>query len=1238
MKNLFSSFGEFSHSVRFLFRDVRNNPGGQKKKAEALSLNPEYEAAYKEIGDMTKKELRLLEHRLQATTGEDWEWKFKRGGVKLENKDRNQTFKIDGRQGLFGGNVVEGLRKAGNNIEALEDLSEHIVAAVAYVRTRIEEIVGPLSPQTQENNNHSSAQNENQNQHPNNPDNGGLESYSDADLEKLETLQADVDKLESDVTAAEKAIAEGKASTPAADLRTRLEALAKRTGEIPNALSKDRDKIKERLGGLEGRIDALAQKEAAEALAKKNEALAKAREAVNAIGEVTLYNLEEVKPKIGTAKTAIEKAEKAIADAEKMGVTSEENELKEIQEEFNEKNETYTLYKEGKEKIDSNAEAEQKRVEEEYKEKTQEELDKVEEEISGEIEKFRSDLDSLVNSENKKSPELLDVRDPELVENPTTYNEIFQGMQQHRLESQMLGEEANYLQESAQGFATEVAEFEEKKADFNLKNIANFAISSVAIVPGAIIDGGCWLLEKVGIKKNKKRSMDYLGDFFGLESESEKLRQKQEIFTANFDAKTKELNAKKETLKQYGKTLTTSSETLKTDAPDRVKEEARENVIKELPEGVDIEKEPWKTYIDELILNLEKNTHDAVELSTTQLDDMVDTSVTDIEPNLTITLKGLYDTADYVHRMEIKSATVLDMSVGFLTKNVSKGLNWVGDGLAKIPVIGFVGGVLRAAGGLVEGVGMLITDPDKVIMGLGTLVGLGKTSAGEAWGDMVSAIFGAEAWKNGEYSACIGEAVGNLAAFIFSGGTAATVRGGGLLGRVGSFAGKVGKTAANVAPKTTQLALKTGRTLARVGRPLGRVGDLALTPLRWGMRPLRVSKFTRGAGAKLEKVFQPTKWVKAKPGTLAAQKQLSKASKSYVKNFQKMEKMKAKLKGNKKLSEVDKISLERSFAKLELEQQKLLKNMRGLVEKQDEIYAAVSKDMELANKAGKTSKSLLGKATEKIKSKVPKKKKPGTKKPETIRASKRYKERTRRNKETKTKKEVEKVRKSVDDDLVRAEKMKNQPEKMNWMDQKISNAISRVRQTEMYRRLQSARGSKFCRAIEKALPWSIPAIFLGMYEAREAEDRRLHELQNEKTPGTALYKAQRYLEQAEQELENIQSLPDDDPLKPYQKEYEKLAQLNLEVAKKEVELAEWELKEQGKTKKNSLDEREQERSDARKEEIEEEAFSPEKQSILDEREELVDEKMYEIEKIKKQMEALDARSKELDKEIDEHKN
>lgn len=530
-------------------------------------------------------------------------------------------------------------------------------------------------------------------------------------------------------------------------------------------------------------------------------------------------------------------------------------------------------------------------IKKEYKEKTEAQFDKMQKEIDSEVADYQKSLDEI-----ERNPENLSVSgfvaDPP---NPTTITEIQTGVQNHRIASQKLLAEVNFLQECAGELATKVAKFEEAKSELSFANVGKFALSSLLILPGAVADMGA---KVVG---SKWRTSDLLP-----ESGAEELNKEQEKFQSIFDTKTAQLDAKKANLDNYGAVLSANSENLKNNKPTEVKEGIREGIESNLPEGVDPSVSPWKEEVEKLVAKTEKTAEDAITPAVEQLYALVDGSLGEIYPATDIAMSAAYDSAEYIQTLSITSPTTMDMSVGFLTKNLAKGLDGAGDILAKNPITGVAGGVLRAAGGLVEGVGTIITDPDKVVKGLGTLVlgykegeGFGNWSeTGEAWSNLGSALAGgpawkaaAEAWKKGDYwtafsegTAGVGEAGGNVVSFVFTGGAAGAVRGAGLAGRVASMGAKVSGSAARVAgravaiaPRTTQFIAGTGRQLARVGRPLSRAGDLALAPLKYGLKPI---KFMGKEGAKIDaaltRALTPSKWVKLKPGSKAAEKAANK--------------------------------------------------------------------------------------------------------------------------------------------------------------------------------------------------------------------------------------------------------------------------------------------------------------------------------------------------------------------------
>jgi predicted nucleic acid-binding Zn-ribbon protein len=326
---------------------------------------------------------------------------------------------------------------------------------------------------------------------------------------------------------------------------------------------------------------------------------------------------------------------------------------------------------------------------------------------------------------------------------------------------------------------------------------------------------------------------------------------------------------------------------------------------------------------------------------------MVDGSVPELKNATDTSLKAASDTSDYIKDLDIHSATVLDMSVGFLTKNVAKGLDGVGDVLAMNPITGVLGGVCRAAGGLVEGVGTLITDPDKVWDGLKTLGGAdGWKEAGEAWAGMGSAFLGgeawktaADAWKSGDYwkalsegAAAVGEGGGNVLATFFTGGIAAGTRGAGLVGRIGSMTGKVGTGVMKFArvTRTTKAVLATRKFAIKSGEIGAKIGNVALAPLKYGLKPLRMfGKIGRKAEAITSRVFTPTKWAKLKPGSAAAEKAANKLLNKGAKLDGEIKALQNKIKGTKDAFE--RKILTKDMAYLRLKRMRLNKEINSLL-------------------------------------------------------------------------------------------------------------------------------------------------------------------------------------------------------------------------------------------------------------------------------------------------------------------
>ncbi len=518
---------------------------------------------------------------------------------------------------------------------------------------------------------------------------------------------------------------------------------------------------------------------------------------------------------------------------------------------------------------------EQERVEKKYQKKTEEQLQAMDTKIEDEVKLFQAKLEELEKKPENlpESPLSLEPADPKTLE------QIQQGMMSHRTESMKTLEEINFLQECSQELGEKIAKFEEKKSAFTLGNVGRFVGSSIAILPGMAVDltmkVGGWF----GLNPQNKRSIDVAEKMFGVKSPAAELRKEKEAFEISFAEKQQVLAGKKSELDSYGKTLSTNSESLRASAPNDVRTSVRNGLIEDLPKGADPNVEPWKGMIDKITGEVEGTTIAQVASAVDQLDMNVDGSVSELTEATGGSLGSLNDSLEYIKTLDITSATALDMSVGFLTKNVAKVLDVSGDFLAKIPVLGLVGGVLRGAGGMIDGIGSMITDPWSVVEGLGALVGIpnGLKAAGEAWKGLGMGLFAGEAWSDmakafkegdlmtawGEMSAAVGEVGLNVAATFFTGGAAAGARGGAVAGRIGKMTSAISKVATNIpgARFAARAAKWTSKT--RGVRYIGKAGDVILTPMRWGLKPLKgLGKF----GTKIDDIaatgLRPTRWSK----------------------------------------------------------------------------------------------------------------------------------------------------------------------------------------------------------------------------------------------------------------------------------------------------------------------------------------------------------------------------------------
>jgi len=659
--------------------------------------------------------------------------------------------------------------------------------------------------------------------------------------------------------------------TALTELRTKILALrTKIDGELDENLSvSEKAQLNKQLDDLITRIEAReAVLENIENIDKEKaarEAIDLARDMINSIDlkDLSMENYNDYSGPIDAAKAELMKAIAAAA-----GLPQFEADIAELQAALDEKENKVEVYETGSK--------EKERVEKEYKEKTEEELNKQDDEIQKTVDAYKTKLEALGDTPDKLTIDNtpLDPADPD------TFEKIQKGMISHRTESMKMIEEVNFLQTCGQKLATKVAKFEEQKSELSFANAGRFIASSLAIIPGTLWDVG---EKSIGTGKRAGDRFGWLG--FG-DSQAEELQKEQVEFGTEFAKKQVELETKKTRLDTYGSTLQTNSEKLKIDAPDQVKGEVQTNIEAQLTaEGLDPTAEPWNGVVEELMTEFGETAIETVGPAVDQLDMQVDGSVPELTEATGISLQAANETGTYIQKLDVHSATILDMSVGFLTKNVAKGLDGIGDVLATNPVTGVVGGLCRAAGGLVEGVGTLITDPLKVGEGLANLVGFGPAgSFSAAWSGLATGFFGAEAFQTGiaklqeggfwnamnglgEITAGVGEAGGNIIATVFSGGYAAGARGGGLLGnvgKVGRFATQgvskvskyIPKTIVNGAEKVGNFAMKTGKYVAKAG-------NLALAPLKFGLRPLKwLGKPVRKVGSAIDRGLTPTRWAK----------------------------------------------------------------------------------------------------------------------------------------------------------------------------------------------------------------------------------------------------------------------------------------------------------------------------------------------------------------------------------------
>ena len=702
----------------------------------------------------------------------------------------------------------------------------------------------------------------------------GLESrLSGANKEKLAALKLEGQALKTEINN----IAEDKLSVEEKKTLTdRIDSL------IKNIETKKND------------LDSAEKREAAE------QSLKDAQKLIDAIDltDLGIGNCQTFKTPIETARQAIGKAD----DLTKEIFPDLAEKIPGLEAQLDKKENQVELYKTGADK--------QKKVTDEYQKQTDERLNEIDADITAKVKEHTDKLKELAKTTSNPKELPVSALTINSAENPNSYEQIQKGMQAHRLDSMMMLEEVNFLQTCGSKFAEEIAEFEEEKSKFSLPNIGRFVASSIAILPGAAWDLGEWA---IGTGKRAGDRFGWLG--FG-DSRAEELQKKQGTFEKEFTAKQEEIKTKKSTLDKYGKTLQDNSESLKTTAPAKVKTDIEKSIADQLSEkGLDVSQEPWKGIQEKLTAEFKKTATEKVQPAVDQLDMMVNGSVPELTGASDFALNAASQTSKYIKDLDIHSATVLDMSVGFLTKNIAKGFDGVGDVLAMNPVTGVLGGLCRAAGGLVEGVGTLVTDPDKVAAGLGGLFGyeygngFSLSRAGDAWSGLVTGFLGVEAFKTGfaklkkggflnvihglgEITAGVGEGGGNIIATVFTGGTVAGVRSGGILGKLGTVGSKIARTGVAKVAKYMPESIVNGTSgVGRVGTKLGKFaakgGDLALSSLRLGLRPLRALK----AGRVLERGLTPTRWVKN--GNM---KYLRNQKARYLKSSRRMERLADKTK------------------------------------------------------------------------------------------------------------------------------------------------------------------------------------------------------------------------------------------------------------------------------------------------------------------------------------------------------
>jgi hypothetical protein len=673
--------------------------------------------------------------------------------------------------------------------------------------------------------------------------------------------------------------------------------LAQLNGKIDSASSAELKKLKATLNTLKGSIE----KDKNLTVAERSKLLATIEGLSDRIKERETV-LERAK-----AEKAIQGAEKAIDDFDLAALTLKncgEDKFKKLktnaQKEFSIADELSEGHpdlesrvlllgkklaeKEGQLDMHIRASEQQKKVQDEYTADMDKALEKQEKAIEKEMEIFKKNLEKL-----EKKPENLKEEPLKLNEGADlgTFSGLQAGMETHRQESMKMHEEMIFLQGCAQEMGTKVVEFENQKSAFTLGNIGRSIGASLGVLPGVVMDIGLLAGEKFGWNPKQKRAVDYVEQWTGIESPRTKMLKEKEAFQTAFEQKQKYIKGKESQLEAYGATLQKNSEDLKNTAADKEQEKIETEILKSLPLEADANVEPWKTVLATLTEQVTESTLKNVERASAELDQVVDGSVENVGEYSESLLVNLHNSNEYIKGLDVKSPSTLDMSVGFLTKNVAKALDVSGDFLAEVPVIGVAGGVLRGLGGFAEGIGTLITDPIQVLKGVVSLVNVvtpnGRANIGEAWKGLASGFLAGEAWGDmvqafkdgdlsrafGEMSAWVGEAGLNVATTFFTGGAAAGAKGAGVAGGIGAktakFAGKI-KGVSSVARKIRYV--KGTKLGAGVVKYTGLAADTALMPMRIGLKPLKMFKNAGKIGSKLDDfarvvddvALRPTNW------------------------------------------------------------------------------------------------------------------------------------------------------------------------------------------------------------------------------------------------------------------------------------------------------------------------------------------------------------------------------------------